>query len=110
MLVVCNVYRAQQSNEVHMLQLSVFSLMYSIDNVQASLTSRSLLLFPKVGGGGVRVQAISNAYIHTITNADVTQEIGTKSTQHEKLGGGGGAISYHRGDDFPNILLQATPG
>lgn len=52
MLVVCNVYRAQQSNEELMLQLSVFSLMYSIDNVQASLTSRSLLLFPKVGGGG----------------------------------------------------------
>lgn len=54
MLVVCNVYRAQQSNEELMLQLSVFSLMYSIDNVQASLTSRSLLLFPKVGGGGGR--------------------------------------------------------
>lgn len=52
MLVVYNVCRAQQSNVVHMSQLSVFSLMYSIDNVQASLTSRSLLLFPRVGGGG----------------------------------------------------------
>lgn len=62
MLVVYNVYRTQPSNVMHVSHYSVFSLMYSIDNVQASLTSPSLLLFPKEGGG---VQFISNAYICT---------------------------------------------
>lgn len=104
-----NAYRMQQSDVMQAPHSSVLSsIMYSIDKCAGIPDLSKLAAVPK--REGERRQAICNAYIVCTPSQMQTSHgvYGNKMHTAKRKSYGSGAISYHRGEDIPSILLRPT--